>query len=179
MRFQYNLTRSRSWRWGPIIGTHNAFISRANGFGLTEDLASALYARTSTIESTHVRVPNQRYSVHSLLDLGVRELELDLWDTLVNNDAFEVVVCHSPVPDPYSVVALQQAADALGRGPLRYNPFAELCSNRTVQWAMQQVKDWLDVNTDDVVEIFLDNRVATWNVDIIGMQSRQYLTRPS
>lgn len=167
IRFQYNLTRARSWRWGPIIGTHNAFISRANGFGLTEDLASALYSRTSTIESTHVRVPNQRYSVHSLLDLGVRELELDLWDTLVNNDAFEVVVCHSPVPDPYGVVALQQAADALGRGPLRYNPFAELCSNRTVQWAMQQVKDWLDVNTDDVVEIFLDNRVAPWNVDLI------------
>lgn len=60
IRFQYNLTRARSWRWGPILGTHNGFISRANGFGLTEDLASALYARTGSVASTHVRVPNQR-----------------------------------------------------------------------------------------------------------------------
>ena len=51
----------RSWRWGPILGTHNGFISRANGFGLTEDLASAIYARAGPVNATHVLLPNQRY----------------------------------------------------------------------------------------------------------------------
>jgi len=169
IRFQYNLTRARSWRWGPILGTHNGFISRANGFGLTEDLASHLYAATRPdLAASHVRVPNQRHGPKSLLDLGVRELELDLWDTLVNDRDFEVVVCHSPVPDPAQVVELQQAASALGLGELRYNPFAELCSNKTVLWAFTQVREWLDANADDVAEIFLDNRVAPWNADMIA-----------
>lgn len=167
IRFQYNLTRARSWRWGPILGTHNGFISRANGFGLTEDLASALYARTGSVASTHVRVPNQRFGPTTLLDLGVRELELDMWDTLVNDKDFEVVVCHSPVPDPAAVIALQGAADALGMGPLKYNPFTELCSNHTVEWAFTKVADWLAAHPDDVAEVFLDNRVASWNIDLV------------
>jgi len=117
IRDQYNLTRARSWRWGPILGTHNGFISRANGMGLTEDLASAIYARASpNVSDSHVRVPNQRFGAKSLLDLGVRELELDLWDTLVNDRDFEVVVCHSPVPDPEAVIDLQAAATRLGLG---------------------------------------------------------------
>ena len=167
IRLQYNLTRARSWRLGPILGTHNAFISRANGFGLSEDLASALYARTSTVAATHVRVPNQRFGPSTLLDLGVRELELDIWDTLVNDRDFEVVVCHSPVPDPLAVLSLQAAADALGRGPLRYNPFLELCSNRTIGWALGRVSAWLARNPDDFVELFLDNRVAPWNIGLV------------
>ena len=173
IRTQYNLTRARSWRSGPILGTHNGFISRSNGFGLTEDLASAIYARASpNVSASHVRVPNQRFGPRSLLDLGVRELELDLWDTLVNDRDFEVVVCHSPVPDPVGVVELQQAATRLGLGDLRYNPFAELCSNLTVAWAMQQVADWLRDNPDDVAELFLDNRVASWNIDLVTAAAR-------
>lgn len=168
IRFQYNLTRHRSWRWGPILGTHNGFISRTNGFGLTEDLSSALYARTrSSVDASHVRVPNQRLGPKTLLDLGIRELELDVWDTLVNDKDFEVVVCHSPVPDPAAVIDLQTAATAAGLGQLTYNPFAELCSNKTVVWAFTQVAEWLAMNPDDVAEVFLDNRVAPWNVDII------------
>jgi len=169
IRFQYNLTRARSWRWGPILGSHNGFISRTNGMGLTEDLASLLYARTSpNVSASHVRIPNQRFGPKDLLSLGVRELELDLWDTLVDNTAFEVVVCHSPVPEPQAVIELQQAADALGLGPLRYNPFNELCSNHTITWALTQVREWLDVHPDDVAEVFLDNRVATWNIDLVS-----------
>jgi hypothetical protein len=167
IRFQYNLTIDRSWRWGPILGTHNGFISRANGFGLTEDLASAIYARAGPVNATHVRLPNQRYGPKDLLSLGVRELELDLWDTLVNNQDFEVVVCHSPVPDPRAVIDLQRAATSIGFGSLDYNPFAELCSNKTVAWAFTQVREWLEANPSDVAEIFLDNRVATWNAGII------------
>jgi hypothetical protein len=79
IRFQYNLTRARSWRNGPILGTHNGFISRSNGFGLTEDLASALYAATrADLSASHVRVPNQRFGPKDLLSLGIRELELDI-----------------------------------------------------------------------------------------------------
>lgn len=173
IRFQYNLTRHRSWRWGPILGTHNGFISRTNGMGLTEDLASALYAATRpTVADSHVRITNQRFGPKSLLSLGVRELELDLWDTFINNDQFAVVVCHSPVPDPAAVIDLQAAATALGLGNLTYNPFAELCSNLTVTWAFTQVNEWLAANPDDVAEIFLDNRVASWNVDLITDAAR-------
>jgi len=169
VRTQYNLTRARSWRWGPILGTHNGFISRANGLGLTEDLASAIYARASaSVASSHVRVPNQRFGPKTLLDLGVRELELDIWDTLVNDKDFEVVVCHSPVPEPQAVIDLQQAATALGLGDLKYNPFSELCSNHTIAWAFTQVMEWLSANPDDVAEIFLDNRVASWNAGLIA-----------
>jgi len=173
IRFQYNLTRARSWRWGPILGTHNGFISRTNGMGLTEDLASALYAGARpSVQDSHVRITNQRYGPKSLLSLGVRELELDLWDTLVNDKDFEVVVCHSPVPDPAAIVDVQAAATALGLGNLTYNPFAELCSNHTVTWAFSQVAEWLAANPDDVAEIFLDNRVASWNVDLITAAAR-------
>jgi hypothetical protein len=56
----------------------------------------------------------------------------------------------------------------VGLGALRYNPFNELCSNKTVTWAFTQVREWLDANADDVVEIFLDNRVATWNAGDIA-----------
>lgn len=167
IRFQYNLTALRSWRWGPILGTHNGFISRANGFGLTEDLASSLYSRTSTVDSTHVRVPNQRFGPKSLLTLGIRELELDIWDFLCDGINFDVCVCHSPVPDPIQVIDLQQAADKLNLGPLKYNPFRELCSNYTITWALTQVKEWLLQNPSDVAEIFLDNRVAAMNIDLV------------
>ena len=174
IRFQYNLTRARSWRWGPILGTHNGFISRSLGMGLTEDLASHLYAATRPdAAASHVRVPNQRFGPRDLLSLGVRELELDLWDTLVNDADFEVVVCHSPVPDPAAVLDLQTAASAAGLGALRYNPFAELCSNLTVAWALGTVADWLAANPDDVVEVYLDNRVAPWNADIITVAARK------
>ena len=173
IRTQYNLTRARSWRLGPILGTHNGFISRTNGLGLTEDLASAIYARASpNVSASHVRVPNQRFGPKSLLDLGVRELELDLWDTLVNDRDFEVVVCHSPVPEPQAVIDLQQAATRLGLGDLQYNPFTELCSNLTATWAFTQVAEWLAANPDDVAELFLDNRVASWNVDLITSAAR-------
>jgi len=168
IRFQYNLTRHRSWRLGPILGTHNGFISRTNGMGLTEELASALYARTlASPAASHVRVPNQRFGPRTLLDLGVRELELDIWDTLVNDKDFEVVVCHSPVPDPAAVIDLQAAATAVGLGALAYNPFAELCSNKTALWAFTQVADWLAANPDDVAEVFLDNRVSSLNIDLV------------
>jgi hypothetical protein len=72
------------------------------------------------------------------------------------------------VPEPQAVIDLQAAATALGRGDLQYNPFTELCSNKTITWAFTQVKEWLDANPDDVAELFLDNRVATWNADLIA-----------
>ena len=168
VRFQYDLTQHRSWKYGPILGTHNAFISRANGFGLTEDVASALYARTLTLAATHVRVPNQRFGPSDLLNMGVRELEFDIWDLPGDSELdFDVYMCHSPVPDPGAVVAIQAAATALGLGELDYNPFAELCSNRTLKWAMGVVAAWTAApgNEKDVVALFLDNRVATWNAD--------------
>ncbi len=40
-------------------------------------------------------------------------------------------MCHSPIGDPADIEALQQSADALGMGPLRYDPWSELCSNHT------------------------------------------------
>ena len=167
IRFQYNLTRDRSFKFGPILGTHNAFISRANGFGLTEDFAAALYSRTlPSVSSTHVRVPNQRYGPTDLLNVGVRELEFDIYDLPDANLSFNIYMCHSPVPDPESVIAVQAAADALGLGQLNYNPFTELCSpNLTLKWAMTKVANWSAIasNTDQVVALFLDNRVASWN----------------
>ena len=166
IRFQYNLTRARSLRWGPTIGTHNGFISRTLGMGLTEDLASSLYARTANnTAATHVRVPNQRYGPKSLLDGGVRSLELDIWEWLVNNDEIAVVVCHSPVQELQATLDLQAAANKLGLGNLAYSPFTELCSNLTVAWALTQVREWLAENADEVVEIYLDNRVPSWDVD--------------
>lgn len=183
IRFQYDLTVNRSWKFGPIIGTHNAFISRANGFGLTEDLAAALYSRTNvgsapngggsagSMASTHVRVSNQRYGPWTLLDLGVRELEFDIWDISWDGlKTFDVYMCHSPVPDPDAVVYLQEAADALGLGDLQYDPFTELCSNHTLAWAMNATKAWLQQpqNDEQLVAMFLDNRVATWNINIVA-----------
>lgn len=180
--FQYDLVADRSWKFGPIIGTHNGFISRTNGFGLTEDLAASLYSRTGVgaaangggeagaLASTHVRVPNQRYGPQTLLDLGVRELEFDLWDITWDGKTFDVYMCHSPVPDPDAVVSLQEAADALALGPLTYDPFLELCSNHTLAWAAGTVLDWLQraPNAQQFVGMFLDNRVATWNAGLVA-----------
>ncbi len=50
------------------------------------------------------------------------------------------------MPEPQAVIDLQAAATALGRGDLQYNPFTELCSNKTITWAFSQVKEWLDSN---------------------------------
>lgn len=171
IRFQYDLVIDRSFKFGPLIGTHNAFISRANGLGLTEDLASAMYARTLTTADAHVRIPNQRYGPQTLLNIGVRELELDLWD--ISWDGFktwDVYLCHSPVPDPDEVIALQAAADRLGMGTLNYDPFYELCSRNPLSWGLQQITDWLAAagNSEQVVALFLDNRVAMSNIDLVS-----------
>jgi hypothetical protein len=120
-----------------------------------------------------VRLPNQRLGPLSLLDLGVRELEVDIWDTILPGSAandFEVYVCHSPVPDPYAVLELQAAATALGMGQLSYDPFRELCSNHTFAWALAQVASWLASpgHEQEVVALFLDNRVAPWNIDLVS-----------
>ena len=42
-----------------------------------------------------------------------------------------------------------------------------MCSNKTFAWGLSQIKEWLAANPDDVVEIFLDNRVPPWNIDIV------------
>lgn len=173
IRFQYELTADRSFKFGPILGTHNAFISRALGLGLTEELASAIYARVGTTADAHVRVPNQRLGPTDLLNIGVREMELDLWDfdwsNPLNGSNWEVYLCHSPIPDPQATYLLQQAADKLGIGALRYNPFKELCSNNTFAWGLNAIKNWLSQpdNDDQVVALFLDNRVAMINIDLV------------
>ena len=153
IRSQYDLVADRSWKWGPILGTHNAFISRAQGMGLSEDLAAALYARTAaTLAETHVRIPNQRLGPTDLLNLGVRELEFDIYDLPVGvNSSFEVVMCHSPLP-PDGIGSFAAAAAAVGVDLGAYNGFLELCSNLTLRWAMQKARDWTDApgNSDQV-----------------------------
>jgi hypothetical protein len=170
VRFQYNLTRDRSFKFGPILGTHNAFISRANGLGLTEDFTAALYSRTLDAPSTHVRIPNQRLGPLTLLDLGVRELEFDIWDiTWDGISAFEIYMCHSPVPDPTGFLDVETSAKALGVDLGDWDPLRELCSNHTLKWAMGQVAGWIarPENADEVVALFLDNRVWTPNIDLV------------
>jgi hypothetical protein len=52
LALQRSLVADRSFKYGPLLGTHNGFISRSLGFGLTEDLASAIYARAGPVNAT-------------------------------------------------------------------------------------------------------------------------------
>jgi hypothetical protein len=54
--FQRDLQGDRPLNVIQWVGTHNAFISRANGMGLTEDLAQNLFPRTAPYYNTTVRV---------------------------------------------------------------------------------------------------------------------------
>jgi hypothetical protein len=156
LRFQYDLQLNRSLRATQILGTHNAMISRANGYGLTEDLAASLFARTlppANLSTT--RVANQRLGPTDLLNLGVRELELDLWFIpWGDNTTADVRICHFPFADPQYDDALQAAADALGMGTLKYSPANELCGGRTLAWALGKVSAWLGApgNRDETGE---------------------------
>jgi hypothetical protein len=64
---------------------------------------------------------------------------------------------------------MQQSANSLGLGPLRYDPFSELCSNLTFTWANQAIAGWLAEpgNQDQVVGGFLDNRVSVLSIDLV------------
>jgi hypothetical protein len=172
LRFQHNLTRARSWKLGPHLGTHNAMISRANGMGLSEDFASAVFARSlADPAASHVRIPNQRFGLWDLLNMGVRHVEYDIWDVDWGaGGGFEVYICHNPASDPLFDVALQQGATALGLGPVDYHPLRELCSNHTLGWAMAHTTAWLAQpgNGEEVLGLFLDNRVATWNAGLVA-----------
>ena len=166
--FQRNLTRARSFSLGPHLGTHNALISRTNGFGLEEDFASLLYSMTGpSAAATHVRIPNQRHGLLDLLALGVRHVEYDIWDVPDGTGNFSVHLCHSPVPDPLEVAALEEAALALHLPPLAWNPLLSLCSNLTLEWAMRSTKAWLEAHPTEFIGAYLDNRVAPWNADLI------------
>jgi len=170
LEFQRNLTSDRPLSMGPHFGTHNALISKANGFGLEEDYASAVYTGTAQpVDATHVRIPNQRFGLTDLLNLGVRHVEYDIWDVPNTNGTldFEIHLCHSPVPDPGGALAMEEAAIALGLGPIDWNPVRSLCSNLSLEWAMIKTRDWLDAHPNEVIGGYLDNRVAPWNADLI------------
>ena len=173
--FQRNLTRARPFSFGPHLGTHNALISRANGMGLEEDLFSLLLAQTSAnISASHVRVPNQRLGLTDLLNLGVRHVEFDIWDVPSprTGGAFEIRICHSPVPDPLGFAAAEAALQRLGLPALQWDPFLSLCSNYTLEWAMLKAKAWLQAHPTEVLGCFLDNRVAPWNADLVTQTLR-------
>ena len=126
--------------------------------GLEEDLFSLLLAQTvSNVSASHVRVPNQRLGLTDLLNLGVRHVEYDIWDvpSPVNGGAFEIRICHSPVPDPLGFSAAEEALQRLGRPPLSWDPFLSLCSNYTLDWAMQRTKAWLENHPTEVLEYLL------------------------
>jgi hypothetical protein len=170
LAFQRNLTRARPFSFGPHLGTHNALISRSNGMGLEEDyFAQVLALSGATPAATHVRVPNQRLGLTDLLNLGVRHVEYDIWDvpSPTIGGAFEVRICHSPVPDPGGFAAVEAALAAAGKAPLQWDPFLSLCSNHTLQWAMELTKAWLLAHPDEVLGCYLDNRVAPWNADLV------------
>lgn len=61
LAWQRQLQVNRSLMVQQRIGTHNAFISKANGMGRMEDLAQYLFARTHVGNASTVRIPNQRY----------------------------------------------------------------------------------------------------------------------
>jgi len=157
--FQRNLTRSRSFAFGPHLGTHNALISRANGFGLEEDFFAMLFSMTGNVSSAHVRVPNQRYGLLDLLNLGVRHVEYDIWDVPSPNGgpnaSFEVRICHSPVPDPLGSLAAEEALQRLGMKGLDWDPLLSLCSTITLESAMLKTKAWLDAHPSEVIGCYL------------------------
>jgi hypothetical protein len=165
--FQRSLQYNRSLSAMQWLGTHNGFISRANGMGLTEDLGQAMFPRVfSSINST-LRVADQRYAAIDLLNMGVRHLEVDIWSLdVVSGKAH---ICHSPVMDPLYGIALQDAADLLGLGDLQYQGGDELCSNITFASALERVMNWLSLpqNSQEIVGLFLDNRVPDYNIQTV------------
>lgn len=95
----------------------------------------------------------------------MRHIEADIW---INFEG-PVVICHSPVMDPLYAVQLQESADAVGFGTVTMDPLVELCTNITFVSAMTDILNWLNEprNAEEVVIIFLDNRVPYYTIDSV------------
>jgi hypothetical protein len=82
LQLQRSLQDNRSLSTVEWMGTHNALISRANGMGLSEDTAMALFGTMNPpvgVNNTTTRVSNQRHALLDLLNMGVRHVEIDIW----------------------------------------------------------------------------------------------------
>eukprot|EP01116_Phalansterium_solitarium_P013328 TRINITY_DN306_c0_g1_i2.p1 TRINITY_DN306_c0_g1~~TRINITY_DN306_c0_g1_i2.p1 ORF type:complete len:446 (+),score=145.15 TRINITY_DN306_c0_g1_i2:527-1864(+) len=139
-------------------GTHNSAISLAYGFGIEEDGIEALLG-TNLYNGDDVGEGVSQYlSVTDQLRIGLRHIEIDIWWGEYVGHKADVVVCHSPVP-LYPVWDIEEAARrknvSLGWDVLKLSCIKTF---RYFPEILQEVKDWMDQNPDELVMLYLDTK---------------------
>jgi len=102
-------------------GTHNGAIAQDYEMGIEEDFLEALLLPIYGEEWSQVVIANQRHALLDQLRMGVRHVEIDVYN-MERLGGFKV--CHWPVCPPDFYIIVKRAAERQGMDPLDWQ-----CSN--------------------------------------------------
>ena len=110
LAFQRNLQLNRSVLFFEVPGSHNGAIAQDYGMGIEDDFLTAFLAPVYPEENTVV-IANQKHGVLDQLRMGVRHVEVDIY----NMDRLGgIKVCHWPVCPPDLFLLVRNAAEKQG-----------------------------------------------------------------
>ncbi len=143
---------------GLLVGTHNSFNDRADGYGEGDLLVEAVVRRLDP-NSAFIWA-QQEYTMTDQLIMGVRALHLD-----PHYFAGEVRLCHGGLSWPwlndfialaekYFNITIDAGDQDLGCTPL----------DRTLQAGLAELRAWLDANPRELLFIHWDDQGYTFNL---------------
>ena len=127
-----------------VLGAHNSYNNRASGYGDLDDCHWPL--RTDDV---CISLANQEFSFTDQLNMGVRNLEIDLWDC-------------------FGKIRMSHGNKEMKVGCLPWD--------KEFTDGMKEISDWArkSKNTNEIIEIYLDDK-TTGNADwTINHAIRQY-----
>eukprot|EP00762_Andalucia_godoyi_P000232 ANDGO_02337.mRNA.1 hypothetical protein ACA1_138350 len=183
MRFQRGLTREIPLNELVLPSTHNSAITFADGYGLYQselsDLTQIAFGR-----QYKVQISNQWVSLTDQLRMGVRHIELDshFYDHALR-------ICHAGGVHLEKLDELIEELSKLFKIPIDWDSETLGCFSqhyRTVQDAIQEVRDWQLENPGEFVSLYFDDQqdLIEWDKvplvveAILGVFNRSELFTP-
>eukprot|EP00735_Rhodelphis_limneticus_P004514 TRINITY_DN1610_c0_g1::TRINITY_DN1610_c0_g1_i1::g.17836::m.17836 TRINITY_DN1610_c0_g1::TRINITY_DN1610_c0_g1_i1::g.17836 ORF type:complete len:491 (-),score=125.05,sp/P9WLL5/Y2075_MYCTU/24.12/5e-16,PI-PLC-X/PF00388.14/0.033 TRINITY_DN1610_c0_g1_i1:342-1814(-) len=171
---QRELQRKEPLIYNTIPATHNSAVSRAYGMGIEAPFLSNFLAEQYP-DSHEVNIANQRLSVTDQLNLGVRQLEIDIWKLPKLDTAH---ICHWPVcpPDFYLFVSY---ASVKQRDRLDWECSRLGCDEDdkpTYETIMTEIQTWLNKpeNLHEFIIIYIDNRAEQALQDVVDVNNKLF-----
>eukprot|EP00013_Stygamoeba_regulata_P005517 CAMPEP_0177637080 /NCGR_PEP_ID=MMETSP0447-20121125/4782_1 /TAXON_ID=0 /ORGANISM="Stygamoeba regulata, Strain BSH-02190019" /LENGTH=612 /DNA_ID=CAMNT_0019138987 /DNA_START=139 /DNA_END=1974 /DNA_ORIENTATION=+ len=163
LAFQRALQQDEPLYMNMVLQSHNAFNTRADGYGADDDLWGKLL--TIIKPDLEIVIANQEFSLTDQLRMGVRSLELDLhW---FNG---KIRMCHSHGPSSKIVTDIVHLVGLILHRDIDWDLRNIGCGpwDRPFELAVVELAEWfkLPENKDEVVVFYFeDHSYFTWGHD--------------